>query len=195
MKDVRLFLLAGGTGSGKSHMFKKLIAPDDVAIFDYDQLMHDAVLCAFPYAKGRDLRWTKRIWESTKTLIDADQAMLRTIMHQHKYIKHAAGNVRKFVFFGYQLVDEYWINTAKFIVSELTDGEPNAHLCWLNPGVDIVIERRRHRKNKHDQIDDEMMRQEYSEYVQNMGRKFNSRHNDSDAVVSEAKRFLGIASL
>ena len=195
MSSTRLFLLAGSSGTGKSEFVRRYAKPEyEIAAFCYDNLMHDAIAFAFPHFVGGRHRWSKDIWETTKDLIDARSAMLRAIRHFHRYERHSSGDFTRWVFYGYQLADPYWIEVAVSLTAALAGETPSTHLCWMRPPLDVVIQRRHNRDFEHDRVSEDTMIAEYNADGRAMGDQCDSLARNDEEAFSHLARFFEIAN-
>lgn len=195
MSNTRLFLLAGSAGSGKSEFIRRNSNPEyDIAAICYDLLMHDAIAFAFPHFVGGRCRWSKDIWAKTKDLIDAHAAMLRAIRHFHRYEREASGNFRRWVFYGYQLADRYWIDVATSLTTALAGEQPTTHICWMRPPLDTVIRQRHQRDFEHDRVSEEEMATEYNAYEHDIGDRYDSLACNDDEAFAQIAQFFDMAT-
>lgn len=175
MGEVKLVLLAGVTGSGKSwmvgdgktrkndpdikeqlrrHNRERKKAVEGVVLFDYDTLMYESMLTAFPYFEGD--RYTKEVWDNTMKWIDASSAMLRTIRNRVRYIDDVKAcrdkeSTRRILFYGYQFCHRHWTEVAISIVRELTDADCVEPDCIeLRPPAHVVLGFCERRGSRHD---------------------------------------------
>ncbi|MCY2995405.1 MAG: hypothetical protein NTY19_47205 [Planctomycetota bacterium] len=189
---VRLYLIAGATGSGKSTLIREGKLPIDALVFDYDQLMRDALPRTFPYFAGDD-EWDKTIWESTKGMIRAKDAMLAAVREDAKYSQHVGQAFKKAICHGYQLSNRHWVDTMTSIVHELTGAMPTVRICWLHPPLAKVIANRKNRKHGHDSIPDSKMQENYDSFAAGMGHH-DVRVDTTEQLLADANHFLNDAT-
>ena len=194
LSDVKLLLIAGCTGSGKSEFVRQCCKPEHCIVsICFDALMHDSIAFAFPYFVGGDKRWSKKIWEDTKDLIDAHSAMLRTIRHFKKYEQHANGTNKNWIFYGYQCADWHWIRIAMSLTRDLAGATPRKHVCWMHPPLETVISQRRKRDDGHDRVTDGDIAKQYNNYEQRITGAYDSKVVGHEEALGQFSDFFGIS--